>query len=186
MILCLTQFSLNEDHQHLSCQCHGYHFQIGWLRWTNSVRSISLYPRNGRCSQIIENSKIGMSRHLDSSTTTQMAYIMVQYRRPSRCCWAKSVRSSCGRPYGKGKLRRSFWSMAGRKFQIGSVSSYIVKKDYPNLCMWSGRGRGRCPHTLWSRSSAGFPWSSCWAPAAARHWGGRRRSGRQTGGKAGK
>ena len=28
---------------------------------------------NGRCSQIIENSKIGVSRHLDSSTTTQMA-----------------------------------------------------------------------------------------------------------------
>ena len=25
--------------------------------------------------------------------------------------------------------------MAGRKFQIGSVSLYIVKKDYPNLCM---------------------------------------------------
>ena len=27
----------------------------------------------GRCSKIIENFKIGMSRHLDSSTTTQMA-----------------------------------------------------------------------------------------------------------------
>ena len=33
--------------------------------------------------QIIENSKIGVSRHLDSSTTTQMAKIMVQYGRPS-------------------------------------------------------------------------------------------------------
>ena len=31
----------------------------------------------------IENSKSGMSRHLNSSTTTQMAKIMVQYRRPS-------------------------------------------------------------------------------------------------------
>ena len=31
-----------------------------------------------------ENSKIGVSRHLDSSTTTQMAQIMVQYGRPSR------------------------------------------------------------------------------------------------------
>ena len=28
--------------------------------------------KNGGCSQIIEDSKIGMSRHLDSSTTTQM------------------------------------------------------------------------------------------------------------------
>ena len=42
--------------------------------WTSSGRSICLYPsKNGRCSQIIENSQIGMSRHLDSSTTTQMA-----------------------------------------------------------------------------------------------------------------
>ena len=40
----------------------------------------------GGCTQIIENSQIGMSRHLDSSTTTQMAQIMVQYGRPSRFC----------------------------------------------------------------------------------------------------
>ena len=48
--------------------------------------AVSAYTqvKNGRCSQIIEDSKIGMSRHLDSSTTTQMAQIMVQYRRP-RC-----------------------------------------------------------------------------------------------------
>ena len=26
--------------------------------------------------------------------------------------------------------------MAGRKFQIGNVSLYIVKKDYSCLCMW--------------------------------------------------
>ena len=31
-----------------------------------------------------KKSKIGVSRHLDSSTTTQMAKIMVQYGRPSR------------------------------------------------------------------------------------------------------
>ena len=44
-----------------------------------------LYPsKNGRCSQIIENSQIGVSRHLDLSTTTQMAQIMVQYGRSSR------------------------------------------------------------------------------------------------------
>ena len=37
--------------------------------------AVSAYTqvKNGRCSQIIENSKIGVSRHLDSSTTTQMA-----------------------------------------------------------------------------------------------------------------
>ena len=40
--------------------------------------------KNGGCTQINENSKIGTSRHLDSSTTTQMAEIMVQCGRPSR------------------------------------------------------------------------------------------------------
>ena len=48
--------------------------------------AVSAYSQvqNGRCSKIIENFKIGMSRHLDSSTTTQMAKIMVQYGRSSR------------------------------------------------------------------------------------------------------
>ena len=37
--------------------------------------AVSAYTqvKNGGCSQIIEDSKIGRSRHLDSSTTTQMA-----------------------------------------------------------------------------------------------------------------
>ena len=33
--------------------------------------------------KLLLNSKIGMSRHLDSSTTTQMAKIMIQYGKPS-------------------------------------------------------------------------------------------------------
>ena len=46
--------------------------------------AVSVYSsENGRFSQIIENSKIGVSRHLDSLTATQMAEIMVQYGRPS-------------------------------------------------------------------------------------------------------
>ena len=74
MILDLMQYSLNKDHQRLKwqqqksriskpdCQVHR----------TSSWRSICLYPsKNGRCFKIIENSQIEMSRHLDSSTTTQ-------------------------------------------------------------------------------------------------------------------
>ena len=47
--------------------------------------AVSAYTQveNGRCSQKIENSEIGVSRHLDSSTTTQMVQIKVQYGRPS-------------------------------------------------------------------------------------------------------
>ena len=87
-------FSISND----SRKSHGYHIQIARLRWTRSRRSICLYPsKNGRCSQIIENSKIGVSRHLDLSTTTQMAKIMVQYGRSSRSSWAEFVRSSFGR-----------------------------------------------------------------------------------------
>ena len=38
--------------------------------------------------------------------------------------------------WGKGNLRKCFWNMAARKFQIGNVSLYIMKKDYSYLCMW--------------------------------------------------
>ena len=34
--------------------------------------------------KLLKNSKIGVSRHLDSSTTTQMAKIICQYGRPGR------------------------------------------------------------------------------------------------------
>ena len=41
-----------------SSKDHGYYLQIAWLRWTSSRRSICLYTsKNGRCSQIFENSK---------------------------------------------------------------------------------------------------------------------------------
>ena len=64
---------------------HGYHIQTARMLMTSSGRGIGLYPsKNGRCSKFIENYKIGMSIHLDSSTTTQMAQIMVQYGRSSR------------------------------------------------------------------------------------------------------
>ena len=46
-----------------------------------------------------------MPRHLDSSTTTQMAQIMVQYGRPSRSSWAKSVRS----PFGRTIMGEAIW-----------------------------------------------------------------------------
>ena len=93
-ILCTRIISFTND----SSKSHGYHIQTAWLRRTSSWCSICLYPsKNGRCSKNIENSKIGMSRHLDSSTTTQMAKIMVQYGRSSRSSWTKSVWSSFGR-----------------------------------------------------------------------------------------
>ena len=61
--------------------------------------AVSVYTqvKIGRCTEAIENSKVGMSRYLDTSTETQMAQIMVQYGRASRSSWTESVRSSFGR-----------------------------------------------------------------------------------------
>ena len=42
-----------------------------------------LHGNNGRCFNVTANSKVRMSRHVDSSTTTQMAKIVVQHRRSS-------------------------------------------------------------------------------------------------------
>ena len=78
-----------------------------------------------------------MSRHLDPSTTTQMAQIMVQYGRPSRSSWAKFVWSSFGRTtMGNAIWENSFENTFGRKFPIENAYSYTVKKDYSYLCMW--------------------------------------------------
>ena len=56
---------------------HGCNCKITRLRWTSSWRSICLYPgKIEGCSQIAQNSLIGMSRCLDAPSTTQMAKIM--------------------------------------------------------------------------------------------------------------
>ena len=78
-------------------------------------RSISLYPsKNGRCSQNIEKSQIGVSRHLDSSTTTQMAKIMVQYGRPqsfllSEICTVILWQDYCGKGQFEKILLKHGW-----------------------------------------------------------------------------
>ena len=105
-----------------SSKSHGYHIQTARVRKTSSWRSICLYQgKNGGCSKIIENSQLGMSRHLDSFNTAQMAKIMVQYGRSSRSSWAKSVRSSFGRTV---VWKKPIWEnpievRLGEGFQLG-------------------------------------------------------------------
>ena len=74
---------------------------------------------------------------MDSSTTTQMAQIMVQYGRPSPFLLSKICTvilwQDC---YGKGNLRKSYCSTFGRRFPIGNAYSYTVKKDHSCLCTW--------------------------------------------------
>ena len=71
--------------QMAAAKSHGHYFKTTGMRRTSSRCSIRLYlGQNGRCTDVIENSKVRMSRYLDTSTEAQMAKIMVQYRRPSR------------------------------------------------------------------------------------------------------
>ena len=61
-----------------------------------------------------------MSRHLDASTTTQMAWIMVQYGRPSRSSWAESLWSSFGTTImGKAIWENPIQARLGESFQLG-------------------------------------------------------------------
>ena len=77
----------------------------------------------------MQNSKVWMPKHLDTSTKALMAKILVQYARPRRSSWTESVRSSFGRN-GMGTAIRecSILNTVGKKFWIGNVYSLTEKK----------------------------------------------------------
>ena len=67
---------------------------IGCHCKTTRLHNIRLHPSKiGGRSKIAQNSKFRVSRHLDTSSTTQMAQILVKHRRPSGCPRTKSVRT---------------------------------------------------------------------------------------------
>ena len=87
--------------------------------------------------KLVKKSQIGMSRHMDSSTTTQMAKIMVQYGRPV----VPLERNLYGHP-----LAGLLWERQFEKILLKHgwekipnwecLFLFIVKKDYSYLCMW--------------------------------------------------
>ena len=129
------------------------------------------YPgKNGRCSKIIENSQIGMSRHLDSSTTTQMAWIMVQYGRSSRSSLPKCVRSSFGRTF----LWKAIWedpieAWLGESSKLGmSLCTPWKRVVLVCVCGWHKIGWKETKHFSYVESTQQrswfgrtniFPWS---------------------------
>ena len=121
-----------------SSKDHGHHIQTARVRRTSSSCSICSYPgQNGRCSKIIENSQIGMSRHLDSSTTTRMVKIMVQYGRPSRSSGAKSEWSSFGRTVaGMAIWESSIRTRLGKSSKLWMLIRTPWKKVCSYQCMW--------------------------------------------------
>ena len=73
---------------------HGCHWKIKRLWRTSSWCSICLFSgKIGGCSQIAENSQIGMSRCLATSSTTQMAKMMGKRWRLCDTSWTKLGRS---------------------------------------------------------------------------------------------
>ena len=55
-----------------------------WTALLSVTVSIRLHPgQSGRCTIIVKNSEVRMSRYSDTSTKTQLAKIMVKYGRPS-------------------------------------------------------------------------------------------------------
>ena len=161
---------------------HGYHIQNARVRRTSSWRNICLYPgKNGGCTQITEKSNFRMSRHLDSSTTTQMTKIMVQYGRPSRSSWATSVRSSFGRTIvGKAICENPFAARLGEGFQlqwkildrywtkrIFVYRSPTVKTTEYSSSSWSSTSR-----RWWSDFENSHQWSDeKWKSSMAGGWG---------------
>ena len=117
------QYSLNKNHQH-----HKWQQLRSWISSPDCQVAMDkqqmqyrLTPKwNGGCYETLKNSQIRMSRHLDTSTTTQMAWIMVQYGRPNRSSWKESVRSSFGRTFhGKAIWESPIETWMGENFKLG-------------------------------------------------------------------
>ena len=134
--------------------------------------AVSAYTqvKNGGCSQITENSQFGMSRHLDSSTTTQNGQNHGPVWRPSRSSWEKSVRSSFGRTL----VEKAIWESPielrfGESFQLECLFVHREKglflSEYVDDIKLAGKKRNINP--MWKvlnkevdfgRTNI-FPWS---------------------------
>ena len=112
------------------------------MRRTSSRCSISLHPgqNNGRCTDVIENSKVRMSRYFGHVYRKhKMAQIMVQYGRSGRSFRAKFARSSFGRTaMAKAIRERSIKIRSGTSSKLGMLAySLTEKKGHSCLCMWT-------------------------------------------------
>ena len=116
---------------------NGYDIQTTRMRRKSSGRNISLHPgRNGRCTIIVENSEVRMSRCWDTSTKTQNG--------PKS--WSSMEdpvvplkRNLYGHPSAGLLWERQFDKVLSEhgweKFKIGNAYSLAKKKDYSCLCM---------------------------------------------------
>ena len=136
-IVCSIYWAMSISITNDGCNSDGYHVETTRMRRTSSWCNIWLHPgQNGRCTDVTENSKVRMSRYLDTSTKAQMAKIMVQYGRSSRSSWTKSVRSSFGRTVmGKAIREHSIKIRLGKGSKLGMLIREPRKGQFLFVCV---------------------------------------------------
>ena len=138
MILDLMQYSQSKAHQH-----HRWRQQKSWILSPCQVARDKQQTQYG----LIPKSKMeDAPKLLKIPNRNFQTFGFVHHDK-----WPKSwssmedpvvplERNLYGHPlarlvWGK-QFEKSYWNMAGRKFQIGNVSLNIMKKDSSHLCMW--------------------------------------------------
>ena len=111
----------NDCRKSNGCDC-----KITRLWRTNSWCSIRVHSRKvGGRSQIAQNFKVRMSRRIDTSSTTQVAEIMVKHWRSNGTSWTKFVRTpACWSLVGKTVRSSSIGTWVGKKYRIGNVFAH--------------------------------------------------------------
>ena len=118
----------------VSCQSHWYHLRAAWLQRTSSWRSICKHPgKNEGCSKITENFQTGMSRHLESSTTTKNGQNHGPVWRAQSFLLSEIstviLWQDC---YGKGNFEKIRLQYGWEK--VSNWECLFVQRSY--LCMW--------------------------------------------------
>ena len=131
------------------------------MRRTSSRRSIRLHPcQNGRPINVIKNSKVRMSRYLDTSTKAQMVKIIV-HGRSGRSSRKESVRS----PFGRTSMGKAIWESSigtrlGKSSKLGMFIFHPRKKNILiRVCGRYPTGRQDRKHRTSLAHSHGRNWS---------------------------
>ena len=109
------------------CISNGYCIKITRMRRTSSRRKIVLHPgQNGRCTIIVPNSEVRMSRYLDTSTKTQVAKIMV-LEDPVVPLERNLYGHPSGRTFWERQFEKDLWKHGGEK--VPNWDSFFVNRE---------------------------------------------------------
>ena len=101
------------------------------------LHSVSPHPSKiGGRSQTAQNSWVWMSRHMDTSSTTQMAEILGKHWTSSGASNAICVDTHLQDCCCRDSWRKFCWNLDGKKYLTGNVYLIIKNKDYSCPCTW--------------------------------------------------